>query len=63
MLNDGIDLRQACKTNDADIAVRVVGDEKFGLAYAMRPQHCLYFFPLPQGQGSLRPMFCGRARR
>src|ERR1041384_999146 len=19
------------------------------------PQHCLYFFPLPQGQGSLRP--------
>ena len=22
-----------------------------------RPQHCLYFFPLPQGQGSLRPIF------
>src|SRR5450755_1296385 len=22
-----------------------------------RPQHCLYFFPLPQGQGSLRPTF------
>src|SRR5687768_15848898 len=21
------------------------------------PQHCLYFFPLPQGQGSLRPTF------
>ena len=25
------------------------------------PQHCLYFFPLPQGQGSLRPVF-GEAR-
>ena len=23
-----------------------------------RPQHCFYFFPLPQGQGSLRPIFC-----
>ena len=22
-----------------------------------RPQHCLYFLPLPQGQGSLRPTF------
>jgi hypothetical protein len=22
-----------------------------------RPQHCLYFFPLPHGQGSLRPTF------
>src|SRR5579885_375434 len=22
------------------------------------PQHFLYFFPLPQGQGSLRPAFC-----
>jgi hypothetical protein len=21
------------------------------------PQHFLYFFPLPQGQGSLRPIF------
>src|SRR5207249_3937577 len=21
------------------------------------PQHCLYFFPLPQGHGSLRPTF------
>ena len=24
---------------------------------ASRPWHCLYFFPLPQGQGSLRPTF------
>ena len=24
-------------------------------AYFFLPQHCLYFFPLPQGQGSLRP--------
>lgn len=23
-----------------------------------RPQHFLYFLPLPQGQGSLRPIFC-----
>jgi hypothetical protein len=23
--------------------------------YASLPWHCLYFFPLPQGQGSLRP--------
>ena len=22
-----------------------------------RPQHCLYFFPLPHGQGSFRPTF------
>ena len=26
------------------------------------PQHCLYFFPLPQGHGSLRPTF-GIVRR
>lgn len=41
--------------------------------HAMRPQHCLYFFPLPQGQGSFRPIFwnlaaglfdfCGMIRR
>lgn len=24
--------------------------------YAERPQHFLYFFPEPQGQGSLRPI-------
>ena len=24
---------------------------------ASRPWHCLYFFPLPQGQGSFRPTF------
>ena len=26
------------------------------------PQHCLYFFPLPQGQGSLRPTLGPDAR-
>ena len=25
--------------------------------YAAAPQHCLYFLPLPHGQGSLRPTF------
>jgi hypothetical protein len=30
--------------------------------YAMRPQQFLYFFPLPQGHGSLRPTF-GTERR
>jgi hypothetical protein len=30
--------------------------------YATRPQQFLYFFPLPQGQGSLRPTF-GPPRR
>src|SRR5438270_13734811 len=30
--------------------------------YATRPQQFLYFFPLPQGQGSLRPTF-GNSRR
>ena len=25
--------------------------------YASRPQQALYFLPLPQGQGSLRPTF------
>ena len=25
--------------------------------YASRPQQFLYFLPLPQGQGSLRPIF------
>src|SRR6266511_962088 len=32
------------------------------LRYATRPQQFLYFFPLPQGQGSLRPTF-GNERR
>ena len=27
------------------------------ISASYRPQHCLYFFPLPQGQGSLRPIF------
>src|SRR5262249_2363351 len=27
----------------------------YGLDYAAVPQHFLYFLPLPQGQGSLRP--------
>jgi hypothetical protein len=26
-----------------------------GFAYATLPQQCLYFFPLPQGQGRFRP--------
>lgn len=26
--------------------------------YLLAPQHFLYFLPLPQGQGSLRPIFC-----
>src|SRR6516165_12698703 len=26
------------------------------------PEHFLYFFPLPQGQGSLRPIFARAAR-
>src|SRR6266568_7589634 len=30
--------------------------------YATRPQQFLYFFPLPHGQGSLRPTF-GNSRR
>ncbi len=30
--------------------------------YAAAPQHFLYFLPLPQGQGSLRPIF-GVSRR
>src|SRR5262249_53690719 len=33
-----------------------------GLDYAVRPQQFLYFFPLPQGHGSLRPTF-GNERR
>ena len=28
--------------------------------YALRPQQFLYFFPLPQGHGSFRPIFCTR---
>src|SRR4026208_605215 len=32
------------------------------LRYAVRPQQFLYFFPLPHGQGSLRPTF-GNERR
>jgi hypothetical protein len=32
----------------------VVGDRRFFVHF---PQHCLNFFPLPQGHGSLRPTF------
>lgn len=27
------------------------------VCYSLRPWQCLYFLPLPQGQGSLRPTF------
>jgi hypothetical protein len=29
-------------------------------ALSLRRQQCLYFLPLPQGQGSLRPGFMSR---
>ena len=34
----------------------------FMTTFAFRMQHFLYFFPLPQGQGSLRPTFSMRLR-
>src|SRR5512136_2170940 len=35
--------------------VRVPGQRRSGIAHDSFPQHFLYFFPEPQGQGSLRP--------
>src|SRR5690606_26216702 len=32
------------------------------LPYLALPQQCLYFFPLPHGHGSLRPIFCATRR-
>ncbi len=37
------------------IAIHFVRNVVFSAAFPS--QHCLYFFPLPQGQGSLRPIF------
>ncbi len=37
------------------IAIHFVRNLVFSAAFPS--QHCLYFFPLPQGQGSLRPVF------
>jgi len=34
------------------------GATKIKMVYAFLPQHFLYLRPLPQMQGSLRPIFC-----
>ena len=39
------------------IAIQAVGLN----ACVVRSQHCLYFFPLPHGQGSFRPTLPARA--
>ena len=36
-------------------SVSVFGSSRLGPEDHYRPQHLLYFLPLPQGQGSLRP--------
>jgi hypothetical protein len=33
------------------------GSGQCRVRFNYRPQQCLYFLPLPQGQGSLRPTF------
>jgi len=46
-----------CKTFN-DHGFRLLNKVKMKFrGYWRRPQHFLYFFPLPQGQGSLRPIF------
>src|ERR1035441_9663788 len=37
--------------------VSVVGGGATGISWSFGRQHFLYFLPLPQGQGSLRPTF------
>jgi hypothetical protein len=38
-------------------ALRLTSETRLGRYVFYAPQHFLYFFPLPQGQGSLRPTF------
>jgi hypothetical protein len=41
-------------------AVRIPGTGDGGIAHGLAPQHFLYFFPEPQGQGSFRPTVASR---
>src|ERR1035438_7301860 len=50
-LSDGSDGRCTFRRLFADRSVRAT------LIYPAAPQHFLYFLPLPQGHGSLRPTF------
>lgn len=49
----GLHIMKLAKNVRAGFSVRTSFDVTF--QFMFRPQHFLYFFPLPHGQGSLRP--------
>ena len=57
-----VSMRKATGHNIVPFAIRLWSSGRNIVRFAIsvvvyRPQHCLYFLPLPHGHGSLRPTF------